>query len=163
MFKIRVLTPAYLLTGEVEEHNAFLGWLNNKDKNALTLQNCESLVLDPNASLPATAAELVTLDKSQVVGIELVSPEAQSSINVSERAELAIIYTARFLIQANLHPRGDMPISKIPDVIQSAFVPITKAKLHPLLPTRKLPSLEAEIMILNWRHIDFYHGQPSET
>jgi len=35
MFKIGVLTPAYWLTGEVEENSAFLGWLNNKDKTRL--------------------------------------------------------------------------------------------------------------------------------
>ncbi len=158
MFKIGVLTPAYLLTGQIEENNAFLGWLNNKDKNTLDLHDVESLVLDPNASIPATTAKLVTLDKSQVVGIDMISPQAQRSINTSGRAELAVLYTARFIIQANLHPRGDMPINKIPNVIKSDFVAVSQANLHPLLPTRQLPSLESALMILNWRHIDFYHA-----
>jgi hypothetical protein len=163
MFKVGVLTPAYLLTGQVEENNAFLGWLNNKDKNTLDLYDVESLVLDPNASIPATTAKLVTLDKSQVVGIDMISPEAQRSVNISGRAELAVLYTARFIIQANLHPRGDMPINKIPDVIKSDFVAVSRANLHPLLPTRQLPSLESALMILNWRHVDFYHAQPAKT
>jgi hypothetical protein len=158
MFKISVLTPAYLLTGEVEENTAFLGWLNNKDKSTLDLHNVEGLVLDPQTSLPATAAKLVTLEKSQVVGIDMVSPDGQRAIKVSERAQLAVLYTERFIIQANLHPTGDMPINRIPDVVKSNFVPVTRANLHPLLPTRKLPRLEAPIMILNWRHIDFYHA-----
>lgn len=159
MFKVSILTPAYLLTGQVEESNAFLGWLNNKDKNSLDLHQVESLVLDPAASIPATTAKLVTLDKSQVVAITLISPEAQRSINISGRAELAVFYTPRFLIQANLHPAGDMPINKIPDVVKSNFVAVTQAKLYPLLPTRKLPGLEANLMILNWRHVDFYHAR----
>lgn len=81
MFKVSVLTPAYLLTGEVEENSAFLGWLNNKDKNTLDLYNVEGLVLDPNAAMPATAAKLVTLEKSQVVGIDMISPDGQQTIN----------------------------------------------------------------------------------
>ncbi len=161
MFKIRVLTPAYLLTGEVEENNAFLGWLNNKDKNTLDLHNVEGVMLDPNASMPATAAKLVTLAKSQVVALDMVDPRGQRTINVSSRTQLAVLYTSRFIIQANLHPTGDMPISNIPNVIKSDFVPVSRVKLHPLLPTRKLPSLESALMILNWRHIDFYHELPA--
>jgi hypothetical protein len=161
MFKIRVLTPAYFLTGEVEENNAFLGWLNNKDKNTLDLRNVEGLILDPQASMPATAAKMVTLAKSQVVALDMVDPRGQRTINLSNRTQLAVLYTSRFIIQANLHPTGDMPISNIPNVVKSDFVPVTKAKLHPLPPTRQLPSLESALMIFNWRYIDFYHELPA--
>ena len=157
MFKISVLTPAYLLTGEVEENNAFLGWLNNKDKNTLDLYNVEGVVLDPNAAMPATAAPLVTLEKNQVVGIDMVSPDGQQTIRVSDQAVLSVLYTARFIIQANLHPTGEMAINRIPDVVKSNFVPATAVKLHPLLPTRQLPRLETPLMIFNWRYINFYH------
>jgi hypothetical protein len=159
MFKISVLTPAYWLTGEVEENSAFLGWLNNKDKNTLDLHNVQGIFLDPNTSMPATAAGQVTLDKNQVVAIDMVSPDAQRAISLPGRVELAVFYTPRFIIQANLHPTGDMPINRIADVVKSNFVPVSKAQLHPLLPTRKLPRLESAVMILNWRHIDFYHAQ----
>lgn len=159
MFKVRVLTPAYLLTGEVEENTAFLGWLNNKDKLTLDLHNVEGLVLDPESSLPATAAPLVTLAKSQVVAVDMLSPEGQRTISVSNRKELAVLYTGRFVVQGNLHPTGDMPINNIPNVVKSNFVPLTQVQLHPLLPTRKLPALEAAVMIFNWAHVDFYHAQ----
>ncbi|MBE7554442.1 MAG: hypothetical protein HS126_25605 [Anaerolineales bacterium] len=157
MFKVRVLTPAYLLTGEVEENNAFLGWLNNKDKSTLDLRNVEALILDPNASMPATSAKMVTLAKSQVVGIDMLDPVGQRTINLSGRTQSAVLYSSRFIIQANLHPTGDMPISNIPNVVKSDFVPASRVKLHPLLPTRTLPSLESPLIIFNWRHIDFYH------
>lgn len=159
MFKVRVLTPAYLLTGEVEENNAFLGWLNNKDKSTLDLHNVEGLLLDPNAAMPATSAKMVTLAKNQVVALDMLDSVGQRTISVGSRTQLAVLYTARFIIQANLHPTGDMPISNIPNVVKSDFVPVTRAKLHPLLPTRKLPNLESVLMLLNWRHIDFYHEQ----
>jgi hypothetical protein len=159
MFKVRVLTPAYLLTGEVEENNAFLGWLNNKDKNTLDLHNVEGLLLDPDAAMPATTAKMVTLAKSQVVSLDMLDPAGQRTIAVGSRTQLAVLYTARFIIQANLHPTGDMPISNIPNVVKSDFVPVTRANLHPLIPTRKLPSLESALMLLNWRHIDFYHAR----
>ncbi|MEM7344694.1 MAG: hypothetical protein AAF485_10655 [Chloroflexota bacterium] len=157
MFKVRVLTPAYLLTGEVEENSAFLGWLNNKDKLTLDLHNAEGLVLNPDASLPGTATQVATIHKRQVVGVEMLDQAGQQSINTSGRSELAVLYTARFVIQANLYPPGEMGINKIPDVTKSNFVVTTQAKLHSLLPIRNLPSLEASLLLLNWGHIDFYH------
>ena len=160
MFQVRVYTPAYLLTGAVEETHSFLGWMNNKDKSTLDLHHVEALVLDPKSSIPAVAAGQVTLHKSQVVAIDMFSPTARQAIKMSDRAELAVLYTARFMIQANLHPGGDMPISRIPDVVKSNFVAVTQAKLHPLLPTRRLPALESPVMILNWHHLDFYHPSP---
>jgi hypothetical protein len=159
MFKVHVITPAYFLSGEAEENSAFLGWLNNKDKNAFDIFRAEGLVLDPSTALPATAAAHITLDKGQVVGIIMANAEGQRSIKVGDRAERAVLYTARFVIQAHLHPTGDMGINRIPDVIKSNFVAATKASLYPLLPTRQLPTLEAEVILLNWRHIDFYHAR----
>ena len=163
MFKVGVLTPAYLLTGEVEENTAFLGWLNNKDKNTLDLYHVQGILLDPNAAMPATAAEMVTLEKSQVVGIDMISPDGQQTIKVSPQTVLTVLYTQRFIIQANLHPSGEMSINRIPDVVKSDFVPATGVKLHPLLPTRNLARLEMPLMILNWRYINFYHAQPKKT
>jgi hypothetical protein len=163
MFKVHVLTPAYLLTGDIEENNAFLGWLNNKDKSTLDLHNVEGLLLDPHTTMPATMAKMVTLAKSQVVAIDMLTPAGQKTINLGSRTQLAVFYTARFIIQGNLHPTGDMPISNIPNVIKSDFTPISKVQLHPLLPTRKLPALESALMLLNWRYIDFYHEQSTAS
>lgn len=159
MFKVRVLTPAYLLTGEVEENSAFLGWLNNKDKNVLNVHNVEAILLDPNTTIPATATKMATIHKSQVVGIAMLSPDGQRTIKVSDRAQLAVLYTAHFIIQANLHPPGEMGIDRIPDVAKANFVPATTAKLHPLLPVRNLPDLEEKLIILNWSHVNFYHAR----
>ena len=61
MFQVRVYTPAYLLTGEVEETHSFLGWMNNKDKSTLDLHHVEALVLDPKSSIPAIAFALIAL------------------------------------------------------------------------------------------------------
>jgi len=54
--------------------------------------------------MPATAAGQVTLDKNQVVAIDMVSPDAQRAISLAGRAELAVFYTPRFIIQAQFAP-----------------------------------------------------------
>ncbi len=158
MFEVRVLTPAYLLTGEMEENSSFVGWLNNKNKLTVDLFNVEAIVLSPESPMPATAAKMVTLHKNQVVGIDMLGAKGRKTIPLDNRTQLAVFYMARFIVQAKLHPTGDMAINNIPNVSNSNFVPMTEAKLHPLIPTRQIPSLESEMLILNWLHIDFYHA-----
>jgi len=156
-FIIRVYTPAYVLIGQSESTNAFLGWLNNPNKQTLDLFEVEALSLDPHATLVNLSQPLVTLPKRQVQAIDLVSPEAQSSVQLTSRTELAVLYTDRFVIQANMHPSGDMPIGNIFNVIGGDFFPVSDARLYPLVPTRKLPTDQARVLVVNKYSVNFYH------
>lgn len=158
-FVIRVYTPAYILIGQSESNNAFLGWLNNPNKQTLDLMEAQGLSLDPNATLVNFSQSLITLPKGQIVVIDMVSPEAQASVQMSPRAELSVLYSGRFVIQANLHPTGDMPISNIFNVIGGDFFPVSDAWLHPVIPTRRLPTDHARVMIVNKSFVDFYHAR----
>ncbi len=158
-FTVRIYTPAYVITGQSESNNAFLGCLNNPNKQTIDLTEVQGLSLDPAAVLSSFAQALVTLPKRQVVAIDLVSPEAQASVQRSPRADLAVLYTARFIIQASMHPTGDMPLSNMFNVMGGDFFPVSDARLHPLIPTRKLPAETARVLIVNKTFVDFYHAR----
>lgn len=158
-FVIRVYTPAYVLIGQSESTNAFLGWLNNPNKQTLDLLEVQGLSLDPSATLVNFSQPLVTLPKKQILAIDMVSPEALASVQVPSRAEVAVLYTQRFVIQARLHPTGDMPISNIFNVMGGDFFPASDAQLHPIIPTRKLPTNNARTLIVNKSFVDFYHAR----
>jgi hypothetical protein len=158
-FVIRVYTPSYVLIGQSESSNAFLGWLNNPNKQTLDLLEVQGLSLHPNATLVNFSQPLVTLPKRQILAIDMVSPEAQASVQMSSRAELSVLYTERFVIQANLHPTGDMPVSHMFNVMGGDFFPVSNAQLHPIIPTRNLPTNSARVMIVNKSFVDFYHSR----
>ncbi len=158
-FVIRVYTPSYVLTGQSESQNAFLGWINNPNKQTLDLMEVQGLSLDPAAVLSNFAQPVVTLPKRQIVAIDMVSPEAQASVQMPPRTELCVLYTGRFVIQASLHPTGDMPVGHMFNVMGGDFFPVTDARLHPLVPIRKLPADSARVMIVNKTFVDFYHAR----
>ena len=58
---IRVYTPAYMLIGQSESTDAFLGWLNNPNKQTLDLFEVQGLSLDPDATLVNFSQPVVTL------------------------------------------------------------------------------------------------------
>jgi hypothetical protein len=156
-FVIRVYTPAFVLIGQCESSNAFLGWLNNPNKKTLDLMDVQGISLDPDASVVNFSQPMVTFPKGQILAIDMVSPEAQASVQTSARAELAVLFTQRFVIQANMHPSGDMPVSNILNVIGGDFFPVSDARLHPVLPTRKLPTDQAARLVVNKSFVNFYH------
>jgi hypothetical protein len=158
-FVIRIYTPSYVLIGQSESSNAFLGWLNNPNKQTLDLLEVQGLSLDPSATLINFSQPLVTLPKRQILAIDMVSPEAQASVQMSSRAELSVLYTERFVIQANLHPTGDMPVSHMFNVMGGDFFVVSDAQLHPIIPTRKLPTTSARVMVVNKSFVDFYHAR----
>lgn len=158
-FIVRVYTPAYMIMGQSESSNAFLGWLNNPNKQTLDLLEVQGLALNPNAVLASLSQPLVTVPKKQIVAIDMVSPEAQASVQMSSRAELSVLYTGRFVIQANLHPTGNMPLSNLFNVMGGDFFPVSDARLHPVVPTRQLPADYARVMIVNKSFVDFYHAR----
>jgi hypothetical protein len=156
-FIIRVYTPAYVLIGQSESTNAFLGWLNNPNKQTLDLFEVQGLSLDPDATLANFSQPMVTLPKRQIEGIDLVSPEAQASVQMSTRAELSVLYTQRFVVQAYMHPSGDMPVSNLFNVVGGDFFPVSDARLYPVIPTRQLPTGRARVLIINKLVVNFYH------
>jgi hypothetical protein len=157
-FVIRVYTPAYALIGESESTNAFLGWLNNPNKRTLDLFEVHGLSLDPSATLTNFSQSQVTVPKNRILAIDMVSPKAQASVQLPSRAELSVLYTERFVIQANMHPTGDMPVSNIFNVLGGDFLPVSDAKLHPVIPTSKLPTDHARVLVVSKLFVNFYHS-----
>lgn len=156
-FPIRVYTLSYLLTGETDSQDAFLSWLNNPNKESLNLSEVEGLALDPSAVLAGVAQPQVVVPKHQVMAIDMMSPEAAAWVTMPPRAEMAVLYTPRFIIQAHLHPAGDMRVSDLFNVMAGVFFPTSRAQLHPIVPTRDLPTDYAHLLIVNRSYVDFFH------
>ena len=156
-FPIRVYTLSYLLTGEIESQDAFLSWLNNLSKESLNLSGVEGLALDPSAVLASVTQPQVVVSKHQVMAIDMMSPEAAAWVTMPPRAEMAVLYTQRFIIQAHLHPAGDMRVSNLFNVMSGVFFPPSRAQLHPIVPTRDLPTGNARLLIVNRSYVDFFH------
>jgi hypothetical protein len=156
-FDIRVYTSSYVLTGQSESTNSFLGWLNNTAKQTIDLSEVEGLCLDPNALLVRFKQPLVVVPKRQIVAIELLSPEAIASISVSQRTELCVLYTACYVIQGGMHVSGELAVTNLLNVLSSDYFPVSQARIYPILPSRKLPADYAYRLIVNRAHVHFYH------
>lgn len=159
MISIRVYTLSYLISGRFASDDAFLTWLNNPNKQTLDLAEARIVVLDPQAKLESVSQPMVTVPKSQIVAIGVSAPEGDALLTLPSRAELAVLYTPRYVIQGYLHPSGDMPLSNLLNVMGGAFVPVTHAQLHALVPTREVSGDTARLIMVNRAFIDCYHAR----
>ena len=156
-FPIRVYTLAYRISGRFASNDAFLTWLNNPTKQTLDLAEAHILALDPQAKIEYIAQPTVTVPKGQIVAVGISAPEGDALLTLPSRAELAVLYTPRYVIQGYLHPSGDMPLSHLLNVIGGAFVPVTHAQLHALVPTREGAEEAARLLMVNRAFIECYH------
>jgi len=154
---IRVYTLSYLISGRFASSEAFLTWVNNPNKQTLDLTDAHITALDPQAKLQSVAQPMVTVPKGQIVAIGVSTPEGDALFSLPSRAELAVLYTPRYVIQGYLHPSGDMPLTHILNVMAGAFIPVTHAQLHALVPTREISGDTARLMMVNRAFIDCYH------
>ncbi len=154
---IRVYTLSYLISGRFASGEAFLTWLNNPNKQTLDLAEARIAALDPQAKLQSAAQPMVTVPKSQIVAIGVSTPEGDALLSLPSRAELAVLYTPRYIIQGYLHPSGDMPLSNLINVMGGTFIPVTHAQLHALVPTREVSGDTARLIMVNRAFLDCYH------
>ncbi len=154
---IRVYTLSYFISGRFASSDAFLTWLNNPNKQTLELAEAQIVVLDPQAKLQNVSQPMVTVPKGQIVAVGLNAPEGETLLSLPSRAELAVLYTPRYVIQGYLHPSGDVALSNLFNVTEGIFVPVTHAQLHALVPTREVSGDTARLMMVNKDFVDCYH------
>jgi hypothetical protein len=152
-----VYTLSYLLSGRAVSSDSFLGWLNNPNKQTIDLAQVEALPLDPEAKLGSMSWPEVTVPKDQIVAIGLTTPEGSGLLSLPTRAELAVLYTGRFVIQGHVRPTGDMPINNLINTTSGMFFPVSQAEIHPLVPTRPLGNTHSRLLIVNKTCVHFYH------
>jgi len=154
---IRVYTLSYLISGRFASSEAFLTWVNNPNKQTLDLTDAHITALDPQAKLGSVAQPMVTVPKGQIVAIGITTPGEDALLSLPSRAELAVLYTPRYVIQGYLHPSGDMLLSNLLNVMGGAFIPVTHVQLHALVPTREVSGDTARLMMVNRAFVDCYH------
>jgi hypothetical protein len=154
---IHVYTLSYYLSGRATSSDSFLGWLNNPNKQTIDLAQVEALPLDPEAKLGSMSWPEVIVPKSQIVAIGLSTPEGSGLLSLPQRAEMAVLYTGRFVVQGYVHPTGDMPINNLFNTTGGTFFPVSQAQIYPLIATRSLGSSNIRLLIVNKGCVHFYH------
>ena len=156
---VRVFTPKYVLGGYLAPPGqALLGWLNNVNQRAIVLTRVQAMGVESDSAVKSFSSAEATLPKSRIVAIDLLDQAGQRSIQLSPRRVPAALYVGNLLVQANLHPTGDMPVSRLFNVMGSDFFSVSEAKIGFALPVRDFGSDKADVLLINQRWIDFFHA-----
>jgi hypothetical protein len=156
---VRIFTPDYVLGGYVTPPGqAFLGWINNVNQRAIVLTRAQAMGLPPDSAVQSFSPSEVSLPKNRIVAIDLLGEVGRHSIQLVPRRVRAALYAGGFLIRANLHPTGDMPVSNLFNVMSSEFFAVSEAEIRSTLPTRDFGPDKADVLLVNHRWVDFFHA-----
>ena len=155
----RIFTPDYVLGGYiVPPGQAFLGWLNNVNQRSIVLARTQAMGLAPDNVVQPFSPAKITVPKSRIVGIDLMDETGQRSIQLAPRRVPAAIYAGGFIIKANLHPTGDMPVSNLFNVMGADFFAVSGAEISVALPARDFGPPQSRVLLINRSWVDFFHA-----
>ena len=137
---------------------AFLGWLNNVSQRAIVLIRPQAMGLASDSIVQAFSPAQVAVPKSRIVALDLMDEAARRSIQLAPRRVPAAIYAGGFVIRANLHPTGEMPVTNLFNVMGGEFFSVSQAEIHSAVPARDFGPAQAEILLISQRWVDFYHA-----
>ena len=104
------------------------------------MTDVEGISLDPDAVLNRFQRSLVTIPKPRVVMIDLMTSEGAKTILVPERRETVVVYAGRLVCEGYIHPPGTASVNNLLNVLGGSYFPMSMTKLHPMIPTRPLPT-----------------------
>jgi len=152
---LRVYSYDYAITGRAVTEGPLLGQLNLPNTKTLRLQQVQVVSLDPDSPLRPASLSQVIVPKERITLIEVL--DGEQHFRLEPRQVPVGIYTARFVIQAELRPPANAPADRYFNLLSGPFFTVSNAKIHPVIPTRALEKQQASLLVLNRGQIDFYH------
>lgn len=156
---VRIFTPDYVLGGFLAPPGqAFLGWLNNINQRAIVLSRGQAMGLAPDSAVQAFSPSEATVPKSRIVALDLMDEAGQRNVQLAPRRVPATIYAGGFIIQANLHPTGDMPAANLFNVTPADFFAVSQAEIRAAGPAHDFGPTQSQVMLINQHWVDFFHA-----
>jgi hypothetical protein len=160
-FPVEVLTPHYLIKGEMEPIGPMLVYLNDPERRTYVFKKAEALSIQEGNLASHFHAEALMVRQENMIAIRLAEKVGQSTMPLLARKEKIRVFTDAFVIQGYFHCGQDVQLNDIFDLAKGDWVPSSEAIVHALFQLKRPVFDSAPILIINRRHMHFY--QPVKT
>ena len=152
-----ILTPQFQISGQLETVGSLLTYINDAERGSVTLVNASLTPIVPKGPLQPFTRPLLMLRKTQIVLLYLSAAESRASVRPLVRRELLVAYTSLAVCRGYFHMSAEANVQEFLDLLPGELLPVTEARIFPLL---RLPSpfpSEADLILLGRSHLQFYH------
>ena len=147
-FNVQVVTPAFVIAGQMEPVGTWLDFLNSRDKYEIVVQAARVFPIgSAAASVPEHAQ--VCLTRSNVCLIVLLDSAVQQSVHMLKRTVMAISHIGPIVCRGEYHMGVDAQLSTYFDDLVGNFFPLTDVDLFPAVAMPTSLPRKAELVIAN--------------
>jgi hypothetical protein len=114
--------------------------------------------LDATNAVETFRADELIVAKDDIIAIRLLHPVTQTSVQLLPRRERLLVFTSRFVVQADFHCGPDTRVGDLFEATPGRWAPASDAQVYPLAHFRCPVFSEARLLLINKRHIRMYHS-----
>lgn len=156
-YSVQILTPSFQFSGQLEMVGSPLDFLNDANRDALTLRHAYIAPLTPGGPIRGLARAQISVRKQEVVLLSFAEEGLEEKMRLFLRKELLVAYTPIAVLRGVFHLPAEAPLNDFLALMPGAFVPVTRVHLFPLIETPASFPGESDLLIVGRRHIQLYH------
>jgi hypothetical protein len=156
-YDAEVVTNQYLLTGYLSPLGPLLTYLNQADRGLITMRAVSATALEAASTVGAFQAGELIVVKDDIIAIRLVHPVTQTTVQLLPKRERLLVFTSRLVVQGDFHCGPDTRVHDLFESTPGRWAPASDAQIYPLLPFRATIFSEANLLLVNKRHIRMFH------
>jgi hypothetical protein len=153
----QILTINFQFSGQLEVLGDISTYINDARRDSLSLHDAYLNPLTPGTPIKGFKRPFVIVRRPQIVFMYLNSPETQSSVQLLQRKELLVAYTPIAVCQGYFHMSAEARVADFVDAVQHNFVPVTQARIFPLIELPAPFPTEADLILIGRSQLQSYH------
>lgn len=155
--EVQILTAAFQFSGQLEVVGALLNFINDTERDSLSLYDARLTPLTPSSPLKGLSRPHVIVRRPHIAFMYFTSAETRASLKLLARRELLVAYTPVAVCRGYFHMSAEANVRDFLDVTQGGLVAVTEARLFPLVEFPAPFPSEVEQVMIGRTQIQSYH------
>ncbi len=156
-YPVKVLTPAFLIHGQVEPKGTLLNYLNDRDNE--TVPFYEVTLYDLSGKLKPTPHSMVVIRKVDICGLYLDDAKGRGDIQLLKRAEKVILHLPHLVCRGEIHLGSEARLQDLLDTMIGQFIALTGASVFPTIALPAEFPHQPELLLLHKDAVQAYYPE----
>lgn len=154
---VLILTANFQYGGQLEAVGPAFEFINAAARDSLSLYDAHLTPLTPGSPMRGLSRPHVVVRRQQVIFLYFEDAETRASVRRLARSESLVVYTPVAVCRGRFHMSAESRLDNFLDSVQDRLLPISEARIFPLLELPAPFPAEADIILIGRDQVLSYH------
>ncbi len=157
-YDVQVLGRHFHIVGQMEPIGQLMDFLNRGQRQTFSLYDAKLAPLKPAGPLNAISRPHVILNADELGLIYFLDAEYRQRVSLLKQFDEVIAYTPHAVLRGRFHRGAETRLSDLLDMA-GVFLAMSNVSIFALRPLPGPFPQQADLLIVNQAHVQFYHAQ----